>query len=313
MSQSHSRRIVVTGGSGFLGGRVCRKLSEHDYEVIPLGSRDYDLTDQSQVRALYRKERPDILIHIAAACGGIGANVENPGWFLYANSVMGLLLLEEGRKANLEQFILVSTTCAYPEQAPMPLREEYLWDGKPTEATAPYGIAKRMLHEACSSYEKQYGLKSQVLIPANMYGPGDHFDPKNSHVIAALVRRYVEAVDNQEPEVVNWGSGLATREFLHVDDAAEAIRLGVETPKAECGPMNIGTGRETSIRELAETVAEATGYQGPTNWDTSKPDGQPRRCLDVSRAHETLGFQARIGLEAGIAETVDWFREKIKQ
>lgn len=302
-SPSH---VVVTGGTGFFGQYIYRVLREQGIGCTALGSRDFDLTEQASVRSLYRELRPEVIVHAAAACGGIGANVANPGRFLYENATMGLQLLEEGRKAGLQKFVLISTTCAYPEQAPMPLREADLWNGAPTSATGPYGIAKRMLHEACRSYRKQYGLESNVLIPANLYGPGDHFDPENSHVIAALIRRYVEAVERQESEVTNWGSGKATREFLHVADAAEAVRLAV-IKSTDGDPINLGTGRETSIAELAGLVAQAAGYQGITRWDTAKPDGQPRRYLDVSRARDVLGFEARVPLEQGIGETVEWF------
>lgn len=302
-SPSH---VVVTGGTGFFGRYIYRVLRDQGIECTTLGSRDFDLTEQISVKSLYRKLRPEVIVHAAAACGGIGANVANPGRFLYENATMGLQLLEEGRKAGLQKFVLISTTCAYPEQAPIPLREADLWNGAPTLATGPYGIAKRMLHEACRSYREQYGLESNVLIPANLYGPGDHFDPENSHVIAALVRRYVEAVERQESEVINWGSGKATREFLHVADAAEAVRLAV-IKSTDGDPINLGTGRETSIAELAGLVAQAAGYQGITLWDTAKPDGQPRRYLDVSRARDVLGFEARVPLEKGIGETVEWF------
>lgn len=299
-------RVVVTGGTGFLGRYICRALREQGLESVPLGSSNFDLIEQADVRALYRELRPDVVVHAAAACGGIGANVANPGRFLYENATMGLQLLEAGREAGLQKLILISTTCAYPERAPMPLRETDLWNGAPTSATGPYGIAKRMLHEACASYKQQYGLHSTVLIPANLYGPEDHFEPQNSHVIAALVRRYVEAAEQQDPEVTNWGSGLATREFLHAADAAEAVRLAVLKDTGS-EPINLGTGRETSISDLASLVAQAAHYKGRTRWDTTKPDGQPRRCLDVTRAKERLGFEAKIPLEEGLRETVEWF------
>lgn len=312
MTGDRPPRVVVTGGTGFFGHYICNALSHGGRESVPLGSADFDLTEQSAVRSLYRELRPEVIVHAAAACGGIGANVANPGRFLYENAVMGLQLLEEGRKTGLRKFVLISTTCAYPEDAPMPLRESSLWDGAPTAATGPYGIAKRMLHEACRSYRQQYGLESTVLIPANLYGPGDHFDPDNSHVIAGLVRRYVEAAESGTPEVTNWGSGRATREFLHVRDAAEAVRLAIERD-AGSEPINLGTGRETSIADLAALVARAAGYPGRTRWDTTKPDGQPRRCLDVARARERLGFEATIPLEKGIRETVNWYvKERMK-
>lgn len=312
MTRTNAAEVVVSGGRGFFGTYICRALKSRGMRYTALGSRDYDLTEQERVRALYRELQPRVIVHAAAACGGIGANVANPGRFLYENAIMGLQLLEEGRKSGLRKFVLISTTCAYPETAPMPLREINLWDGLPTSATGPYGIAKRMLHEACRAYKQQYGLESSILIPANLYGPRDHFDPDNSHVIAGLVKRYAEAVKSGAAEVTNWGSGRATREFLHARDAAEAVCLAIEADAGE-DPINLGTGRETSIAELAALVAKAAGYQGRTRWDASKPDGQPRRCLDITRARARLGFEAKIPLEKGIQDTVGWYmREHVK-
>lgn len=301
-----NRRVVVTGGRGFLGRYVCRQLEGTGAEVTALGSADYDLTEQANVRRLYADLRPQTLIHLAAACGGIGANVANPGRFLYENALMGLMLVEEARKAGLEKFVLISTTCAYPKDAPMPLREESLWDGKPVGATGPYGMAKRLLHEAVANHQEQYGLKGVVLLPANLYGPEDHFDPENSHVVPALIRRYVEAVESGAPQVTNWGTGSPTREFLHVRDAARGIVLAAERHD-DPGPVNLGTGVETPIRALTETIAELTGFEGEVAWDTSKPDGQPRRVLDVSKA-KGFGFEARIPLREGLSETIEYFR-----
>jgi len=302
-----ARRVAVTGGRGFLGGYVTRALEARGAEALPLGHRDFDLTEQSEVRRLYRELEPSVVIHLAAACGGIGANVENPGRFLYENAVMGLMLLEEGRQAGLEKLVLISTTCAYPKSAPLPLREETLWDGPPVGATGPYGMAKRLLHEACATYERQYGVQSAVLVPANLYGPEDHFDEERSHVIPALIRRFVEATNDRAPEVVNWGTGRPTREFLHARDAARGIVLAAERA-VDARPINLGTGVETSIAELTELVAKTVGYDGRLRWDTDKPDGQPRRFLDVSRARDFLDFDAQISLEEGIVETVSWYR-----
>lgn len=300
------RRVVVTGGTGFLGTHVCRLLARSGAQVHALGRQAYDLTEQIAVRRMYAELQPDLVIHLAAACGGIGANVRNPGRFLYENAIMGLMLLEAGRHAGLQKLVLISTTCAYPKTAPIPLREASLWDGKPVGATGPYGVAKRLLHEAVATYKQQYDQDGVVLIPANLYGPGDHFDPENSHVVPGMIRRYVEAAEQGAPSVTNWGSGTPSREFLHVVDCARAIVLAAAR-HADPAPVNLGTGVETPIKTLAELIASAVGYEGDLQWDTSKPDGQPRRSLDTQRAR-AFGFEAAIDLAAGIAETVRWFK-----
>jgi GDP-L-fucose synthase len=299
-------KVVVTGGNGFLGRHVCRELGRRGHQVVPLGRGDYDLTEQSAVRSLFADLAPEIVVHLAAAVGGIGANVANPGRFLADNALMGIMLLEEARKADVRRFVLTSTTCAYPKDAPLPLREADLWSGPPVGATGPYGMAKRLLHEAMAGYARQYGTRGAVLILANLYGPEDHFDLETSHVIPALIRRYVEAAAREDPSVTNWGTGTPTREFLHVADAARAIAIAAER-QDDPAPMNIGTGQETSIADLTRLVAELTGYRGDVTWDTSKPDGQPRRYLDVSRARELLGFTASISLRDGLRETIDWY------
>ncbi len=302
------KTIVVTGGKGFLGGFVCNAIEEKGGKAVAIGSKDYNLIEQSDVRRMYAELKPDIVIHLAAACGGIGANVENPARFLYENAVMGLMLLEEGRHTDLSKFVLISTTCSYPKDAALPLNEDDIWTGKPVGATGPYGMAKRLLHEACETYGRQYDLPCVVLVPANLYGPKDHFEEEKSHVIPAIIRRYVEAKDDGLMKVSNWGTGTPTREFLHVKDAAEAIALAAEKD-VSCEPMNLGTGVETSISELTNIIANAVGYEGEVVWDTSKPDGQPKRFLDVSRATERLGFVSKISLEDGIAETVEWYKQ----
>ena len=301
------KKVVVTGGRGFLGGFVCKALEKRNAEVVPIGSSDFNLINQKDVSRMYAEVQPDIVVHLAAACGGIGANVENPARFLYENAVMGLMLLEEGRKQHLNKFVLISTTCSYPKDAPLPLQEDSIWTGKPVGATGPYGMAKRLLHEACETYGRQYDLPCAVLVPANLYGPEDHFEEEKSHVIPAIIRRYVEAKDAGLESVSNWGTGSPTREFLHVADAAEAIAIAAEKD-VQCIPINLGTGIETSIADLTDLIATTVGYEGEVAWDTSKPDGQPKRYLDVSRAKELLGFEAKISLEDGIRETVEWYR-----
>lgn len=305
------RRIVVTGGRGFLGSEVCRQLEAAGARTVALGSRDYDLTEQSEVRRMLEETEPSIVVHAAAAVGGIGANVSSPGRFLYANALMGLAVLEESRLYGIDRLVLISTTCAYPKDAPLPLNENDVWSGPPVGATGPYGMAKRLLHEACAQYEVQYGFDSAVLMLANLYGPGDDFDESSSHVIPALIRRYIEAHDSGSASLTNWGSGNATREFLHVRDAARAIVMACAT-RVGPEPINIGTGVETSIAGIAECVQRAVGYAGTVEWDASKPEGQPRRYLDVTRAQERLGFQAAIDLQSGIPEAVESYRSLSK-
>ena len=298
----------MTGAQGFLGGYVLEALEAQGAELIPLAQEEYNLLEQQQVRALFLEHRPQLLIHLAAAVGGIGANVANPGRFLYENALMGLLLLEEARQADTE-LLLISTTCSYPKDAPLPLREESIWSGPPVGATGPYGVAKRMLHEAILHYDRQYSTGGKVLILSNLYGPRDHFEEENAHVIPALIRRFVEAQERGLSEVVNWGTGQPTREFIHVRDAARAITLAAASPDLGPAPVNIGTGVETSIAELTELIAALVGYQGSLRWDHSKPDGQPRRYLEVSKAR-AFGFEAQILLKEGLEESIRWYRSQ---
>lgn len=301
------RRVVVTGGTGFLGRCVVRQLEASGAVVTGLGRAAYDLLDAQRVRALYAELRPEVVVHCAGSVGGIGANVANPGRFLYENLMMGLNVVEQARQAQLDKLVLISTTCAYPVDAPMPLEESSLWAGYPAKATAPYGIAKRVLHELVATYAQQYGLRGVVLLPANLYGPEDHFDLESGHVVPALIRRFLEARAEGASPVLCWGTGRPTREFLHVQDAAQAIALAgayAEDP----APTNVGTGQEITIRALTERIAALCGYTGEIAWDTERPDGVPRRLLDTARAKAAFGFEAQIGLDAGLAQTIAWYR-----
>lgn len=304
------KRITVTGGAGFLGSRVVEKLrAAGTKEVFVPRSRDYDLTDMAAVRRLYADARPQVVIHLAAVVGGIGANRENPGKFFYDNLMMGAQLMEEGRKAGVEKFVAAGTICAYPKFAPVPFREDDLWNGYPEETNAPYGLAKKMLLVQAQAYRRQYGFNAIFLLPVNLYGPGDNFDPGSSHVIPALIKKYDDAIKAGEKEVTVWGTGKATREFLYVDDCAQAVCLAASRyDKPE--PVNIGAGFEISIKDLAHVIARLTGFTGKTAWDTSKPDGQPRRMLDTARAFEEFGFKAKTRFEEGLRKTIDWYRSR---
>lgn len=307
MSAIADKRIVVTGGAGFLGSFLCSRLQAAGAgELIVPRSADYDLTEQDAVRQLYSDSNPDVVIHLAAEVGGIGANRANPGRYFYANMAMGLHLIEEARRRRLEKFVQVGTVCAYPKFAPVPFREEDLWNGYPEETNAPYGIAKKSLLVMLQAYRQQYSLNGIYLLPVNLYGPGDNFDLETSHVIPALIRKFVTARDDNSPEVVAWGTGSASREFLYVEDAARAIVLATEKFNGD-QPVNIGTSHEITIRELVELIASLTGYQGKITWDTTKPDGQPRRKLDTSRAAQLFDFEAATGLEDGMRRTIGWW------
>ena len=302
MSVAGGPRTLVTGGRGFLGSAVVRRLQESGADVTAVGSADYDLTAESDVRRMFGDVRPDVVVHAAAAVGGIGANVANPGRFLYANALMGLMVLEAARRSGVGKFVLISTTCSYPAVVPLPMSEQDIWAGRPAGATGPYGMAKRLLHEACATYEAQYGFDSTVLVMANLYGPGDHVR-QHGHVVPMMIDRFAVAKESNAPVVTNWGTGNATREFLHVDDAARAIVLAVGRSTG-APPINVGTGVQTSIRELSDQIQAVVGYRGEVRWDATKPDGQARRYLDVTRAAEVLGWRAEIELSAGLADAV---------
>jgi GDP-L-fucose synthase len=305
-----SQRIVVTGGAGFLGRAVTRVLRERgvpeDRIVVPR-RRDCDLTIEADVERLYDTARPDVVIHLAAEVGGIGANMAHPGRFFYANMAMGLHLVEQARRRSLRKFVHTGTVCAYPKHCPVPFREEDIWNGYPEETNAPYGVAKKAIFVMLDGYRREYGLASAVAVPVNLYGPGDNFNPASSHVIPALIRKCEEARLTSAPEVVCWGTGAATREFLYVDDAAEGIVRAAEVMD-EPVPINLGGGIEIAIRDLVEMIAVACDYSGRIAWDTSKPDGQPRRGLDISRAKSLLGWSPTQEFETGLKTTVEWWR-----
>lgn len=306
------KRIVLTGGAGFLGTAVCRVLRARgvsDDQVIVPRRDSCDLTDESAVARLYDTARPNVVIHLAAEVGGIGANRAAPGLFFYANMAMGLHLVEHARRAGVEKFVHTGTVCAYPRDCAVPFREDDLWNGYPEVTNAPYGIAKKALFVMLDAYRRQYGLRSAVVVPVNLYGPGDDFDPATSHVIPALIRRCEEARRAGMPEMVCWGSGMATREFLHVEDAAEAVVRAAERIDDPL-PINLGGGEEIAIRDLVAKVVKGCGYEGRIVWDRSKPDGQPRRGLDISRARKLLDWHPTRDFDQGLAETIQWWRER---
>ena len=302
------QRIVVTGGAGFLGSFLLERLHARGCrQVFVPRIEDYDLTTLEAVRRMYDDARPDMVIHLAAVVGGIGANREHPGEFFYKNLIMGVQLIEEARRRGVAKFVALGTICAYPKFTPVPFREDDLWNGYPEETNAPYGLAKKMLLVQSQAYRAEYGFNSIFLLPVNLYGPRDNFDPRSSHVIPALIRKCVEAVDERRDEIVVWGTGSATREFLYVEDCAEAITLAAEKyDKSE--PVNIGAGFEISIRDLVALIARTAGFHGRLVWDTSKPDGQPRRSLETSRAEREFGFKARTNFEEGLLKTVEWYK-----
>jgi GDP-L-fucose synthase len=304
---------MVTGGGGFLGQATVRRLEASGADAIFVPrSKDYDLRTAEGIDHALEDGSPQLVIHLAAVVGGIGANRENPGRFFYDNAVMGIQLMERARLAGVEKFVTIGTVCSYPKYSPVPFREDDLWTGYPEETNAPYGLAKKMLLVQGQAYRAQYDFNSIHLIPVNLYGPGDNFDPRTSHVIPALIKKCLEARASGDPFIEVWGTGSATREFLYVDDAAEAIVLAAERYDG-AEPVNLGTGKEISIRELVELIAEIAGFRGEIRWDTSKPDGQPRRALDTSRARELFGFDARTSFKDGLRWTIDWYGPRAVQ
>jgi GDP-L-fucose synthase len=301
------RKVLVTGGAGFLGSHVVERLEAAGDDVFVARSSEYDLTSMEEVARLFDDAEPELVFHLAAQVGGIGANRMNPGRYWYANLTMGTHMLEQARLHRTPKLVLVGTICAYPKFAPVPFREEDLWNGYPEETNAPYGVAKKALLVGAQAYREQYGVNAVYLLPVNMYGPRDNFDLETSHVIPALIRKMVEAEELGDEKIVLWGDGSPTREFLYVEDCADGLVLAAN--RYDGGdPVNLGTGREISIHDLAELIREATGYGGEIVWDTTKPGGQPRRSLDTSRAEALFGFRARVPLREGIDRTVAWYR-----
>ena len=307
MKSWDNKRVLVTGGAGFLGTFVVKKLKESGAEeVFVPRSKDYDLRDLDAIKRMLADSQPHIIIHLAAQVGGIGANRNQPAEFFYNNLMMGSQLLHESWRIGIEKFVAIGTVCAYPKHTPVPFKEEDLWNGYPEETNAPYGLAKKMLLVQGQAYRQQYGFNSIFLLPVNLYGPGDNFDPHSSHVIPALIKKCVDAVENGEDEIIVWGTGTATREFLYVEDAPEGILLATEHYNGS-EPMNLGSGMEISIKDLVHMIARLTGFEGEIVWDTCKPDGQPRRCLDTSRAEREFGFVARTGFAEGLQRTIEWY------
>ena len=307
-----SKRILVTGGGGFLGRHLLDRLRQRGCSTLRWPRRrEFDLTRSDAIQRLFQEFRPEVVIHAAATVGGIGANRANPGLFFYENAIMGIQLIEACRQFQVEKTVVLGTICAYPKFTPVPFREEHLWDGYPEETNAPYGVAKKALLVQCQAYRDQYGMNAVFLLPVNLYGPHDNFDLNSSHVIPALIRKCLEAKERRDAEVVLWGDGSPTREFLYVSDAAEAIVKATEVYNG-ADPVNIGSGQEISVRDLATTIAALTGFTGRLKWDTTKPNGQPRRCLDVHHAAEQFGFTASTTLDAGLRTTIAWYQSNLR-
>ena len=303
------RRIVITGGAGFLGSYIIDGLKKRGCKNILVPKiEDYNLVNLPDVIRMYDDMKPDIVIHLAAVVGGIGANRQHPGKFFYENLMMGVQLIEQARLRNLEKFVAIGTVCSYPKFTPVPFKEDDLWNGYPEETNAPYGLAKKMLLVQSQSYRTEYGFNSIFLVPVNLYGPGDNFNPSSSHVIPALIKKCVDAIDAGDDHIVCWGTGKASREFIYVSDAAEGILLATERYNGS-QPVNIGAGFEITIKDLVDKIVKLTGFKGQIRWDTSSPDGQPRRRLDVSRAKQLFGFEAKVSFDEGLKRTIDWYLE----
>lgn len=300
------RRVCITGGAGFLGSFLVEKIRQRGAQVFVPLIEQYDLVNLEDIRRLLKAAEPEVIIHLAALAGGIGANRARPADFFYINLMMGVQLMHEAWKAGVDKFVAIGTICAYPKFTPLPFREENLWDGYPEETNAPYGLAKKMLLVQAQSYREQYGFNAIYLLPVNLYGPRDNFNLETSHVIPALIRKCIEAKHKNEKQVLLWGDGTPTREFLYVEDAAEGIMLASERYN-DSEPINLGSGFEISIKDLATLIARLTGFKGELMWDTSKPNGQPRRALDVSRAEKYFGFRAQMSFEEGLRRTIDWY------
>lgn len=306
-----NKSVLVTGGAGFLGSFLVEKLRQKKAENIFVPRRkDYNLVNKDDVIRLYKDVMPDIVIHLAAKVGGIGYNQNNPATLFYDNLMMGVQMMEQGRLRGIEKFVALGTICAYPKFTPVPFKEEDLWNGYPEETNAPYGLAKKMMLVQSHAYRQQYGFNSIFLLPVNLYGPGDNFDPKSSHVISALIKKMVDAQKSKDSEIVAWGTGVVSREFLYVEDCAEAILLAGEKYN-KSDPVNIGAGFEITIKDLAKLITELIGFKGSIIWDSSKPDGQPRRMLDTSRAEKEFGFKARTDFKEGLKRTIDWYERSV--
>lgn len=309
----NGKKVVVTGGAGFLGNFVTQKLKKRGVTNIFIPTiEEYDLVQPEAINRLLNTAKPEVIIHLAAHVGGIGANREHPAEFFYDNLMMGVQLIHQAWKNNIQKFVAIGTVCAYPKFTPVPFKEDDLWNGYPEETNAPYGLAKKMLLVQAQAYRQQYGFNAIFLLPVNLYGPGDNFNLETSHVIPALIRKCIEAEERNEKELVVWGDGSPTREFIFVEDAAEAIVAATEKYNGQ-EPVNIGSGYEIKVRDLAELIARLTGFTGKIIWDTSKPNGQPRRCLDTERAEKLFGFRAQVGFEEGLKRTIEWYRTARKQ
>ena len=303
-----SRRITVTGGKGFLGSYILEKLQQRSCKKIYVADRpEFDLTKLQDINRMYQEQKPDIVIHLAAVVGGIGANRENPGRFFYENAIMGIQLMHKAYLNKIEKFVALGTICAYPKFTPVPFKEENLWNGYPEETNAPYGLAKKMMLVQSQAYRQQYGFNSIFLLPVNLYGPKDNFDPNYSHVIPALIKKCIDAIDQGKNEIVVWGTGKPTREFIYVEDATEGILLAAERYNRS-DPVNIGAGFEIKIKDLVNKIVKLTGFSGKVVWDTCKPDGQPRRMLDTTKAKKEFGFKSKTSFEEGLKKTIEWYK-----